>query len=214
MPEPDDTTADSNASATADVDAETNLVMTPGRLEAFSDAVIAIAITIMVLELRVPHRATIHALRPLVPVFLSYVLSFVYLGIYWNNHHHLIKRTNEVTGGILWANLHLLFWLSLFPFATAWLGENDFATTPSAFYGVVMLFAAIAYYILQTTIVAHQGRDSALARALGSDWKGKLSPALYLAAIGLAFVSQWIALTVYVLVALMWLVPDRRLERL
>jgi len=218
VPEPDDTTADSDASGNGDTNATTNtestLVMTPGRLEAFSDAVIAIAITIMVLELRVPHRATIHALRPLVPVFLSYVLSFVYLGIYWNNHHHLIKRTNEVTGGILWANLHLLFWLSLFPFATAWLGENDFATTPSAFYGVVMLFAAIAYYILQTTIVAHQGRDSALARALGSDWKGKLSPALYLAAIGLAFVSQWIALTVYVLVALMWLVPDRRLERL
>jgi len=218
VPEPDDTTADSDASGNGDTNAtpntESTLVMTPGRLEAFSDAVIAIAITIMVLELRVPHRATIHALRPLVPVFLSYVLSFVYLGIYWNNHHHLIKRTNEVTGGILWANLHLLFWLSLFPFATAWLGENDFATTPSAFYGVVMLFAAIAYYILQTTIVAHQGRDSALARALGSDWKGKLSPALYLAAIGLAFVSQWIALTVYVLVALMWLVPDRRLERL
>jgi uncharacterized membrane protein len=214
VPEPDDTTADADASAAADADAESNLVMTPGRLEAFSDAVIAIAITIMVLELRVPHRATLHALRPLVPVFLSYVLSFVYLGIYWNNHHHLIKRTNEVTGGILWANLHLLFWLSLFPFATAWLGENDFATTPSAFYGLVMLFAAIAYYILQTTIVAHQGRDSALARALGSDWKGKLSPVLYLAAIGLAFVSQWIALTIYVLVALMWLVPDRRLERL
>ncbi len=147
-------------------------------------------------------------------MFLSYVLSFVYLGIYWNNHHHLIKRTEEVTGGILWANLHLLFWLSLFPFATAWLGENDFATTPSAFYGVVMLFAAIAYYILQTTIVAHQGRDSALAQALGSDWKGKLSPLLYLAAIGLAFVSQWIALAIYVLVALMWLIPDRRLERL
>ena len=188
--------------------------MTSTRLEAFSDGVVAILITIMVLELRIPHRATLHALRPLVPVFLSYVLSFVYLGIYWNNHHHLIKRTNEVTGGILWANLHLLFWLSLFPFATAWLGENDFATTPSAFYGVVMLFAAIAYYILQTTIVAHQGRDSALARALGSDWKGKLSPALYLAAIGLAFVSQWIALAIYILVALMWLIPDRRLERL
>jgi uncharacterized membrane protein len=193
---------------------DTSMVMTPGRLEAFSDAVIAIAITIMVLELRIPHRATLHALRPLVPVFLSYVLSFVYLGIYWSNHHHLLKRTDEVTGGILWANLHLLFWLSLFPFATAWLGENDFATTPAAVYGVVMLFAAIAYYILQTTIVAHQGRDSALARALGSDWKGKLSPILYLAAIGLAFVSQWIALAIYVLVALMWLIPDRRLERL
>jgi uncharacterized membrane protein len=212
VPEPDNTDADGETTAGATVD--TNMVMTPGRLEAFSDAVIAIAITIMVLELRVPHEATLHALRPLVPVFLSYVLSFVYLGIYWNNHHHLIKRTDEVTGGILWANLHLLFWLSLFPFATAWLGENDFATTPSAFYGMVMLFAAIAYYILQTTIVAHQGRDSALAHALGSDWKGKLSPVLYLAAIGLAFVSQWIALAIYVLVALMWLIPDRRLERL
>ncbi len=187
--------------------------MTPGRLEAFSDAVIAIAITIMVLELEVPHEASLHALRPLVPVFLSYVLSFVYLGIYWNNHHHLIKRTSEVTGGILWANLHLLFWLSLFPFATAWMGENDFATTPVAIYGVVLACAAIAYVILQLVIVRHEGTDSPLARALGRDWKGKASMVLYAAAIGLAFVNRWIATAIYVVVALMWLVPDRRLER-
>lgn len=187
--------------------------MTPGRLEAFSDAVIAIAITIMVLELEVPHEASLHALRPLVPVFLSYVLSFVYLGIYWNNHHHLIKRTSEVTGGVLWANLHLLFWLSLFPFATAWMGENDFATTPVAIYGVVLACAAIAYVILQLVIVRHEGTDSALARALGRDRKGKASTVLYAAAIGLAFVNRWIAIAIYVVVALMWLVPDRRLER-
>jgi len=192
---------------------ETHEVMTPGRLEAFSDAVIAIAITIMVLELKVPHATTIHALRPLVPVFLSYVLSFVYLGIYWNNHHHLIKRTHTVTGGILWANLHLLFWLSLFPFATGWVGENDFATTPVAIYGVVLLCAGSAYYVLQTVIVRHEGPDSAIARALGRDWKGKLSPILYAMAIGLAFVDRWIAVAIYMLVAVMWLVPDRRLER-
>jgi len=207
VPTPDD--ADPEVEARADVDA----VMTPGRLEAFSDAVIAIAITIMVLELKIPDEATLDALRPLVPVFLSYVLSFVYLGIYWNNHHHLIKRTTEVTGGILWANLHLLFWLSLFPFATAWVGENDFATTPVIVYGVVLLCAAIAFFILQTVIVRHEGPDSPLARALGRDWKGKLSPTLYAAAIGLAFVNRWLAVAVYALVAVMWLVPDRRLER-
>jgi uncharacterized membrane protein len=187
--------------------------MTTSRLEAFSDAVIAIIITIMVLELKIPHGVHLRALRPLVPVFLTYVLSFVYLGIYWNNHHHLLQRTESVSGGILWANLHLLFWLSLFPFATGWWGENHFATTPTAIYGVVLLFAGVAYYILQSTIVARQGRDSALARALGSDWKGKLSPILYLCAIGLAFVNRWIAVGIYVAVALIWLVPDRRLER-
>jgi uncharacterized membrane protein len=193
--------------------ADPGSMMTPGRLEAFSDAVIAILITIMVLELKVPHSAALHALRPLVPVFLSYVLSFVYLGIYWNNHHHLLKRTSTVTGGILWANLHLLFWLSLFPFATAWMGENHFATVPVACYGVVTLCAALAYYLLQTVIVRHEGRDSALALALGSDWKGKVSPVLYASAIGLAFVNRWIAVGIYVLVALIWLVPDRRLEQ-
>ena len=216
MPAPDDTTPDDTTPDDTTADGARNgdeAVMTPGRLEAFSDAVIAIAITIMVLELKIPHEATLDALRPLVPVFLSYVLSFVYLGIYWNNHHHLLKRTSEVTGGILWANLHLLFWLSLFPFATAWVGENDFATTPVAIYGVVLLCAAIAYFILSTTIVHHEGPDSALARALGRDWKGKVSVVLYAAGIGLAFVSRWIAVAIYVGVALMWLVPDRRLER-
>jgi uncharacterized membrane protein len=187
--------------------------MTTARLEAFSDAVIAILITIMVLELKIPHGVHLHALRPLVPIFLTYVLSFVYLGIYWNNHHHLLQRTESVSGGILWANLNLLFWLSLFPFVTGWWGENHFATTPTAVYGVVLLCAAIAYYVLQSVIVARQGRDSELARALGSDWKGKSSLALYAIGIGLAFVNRWIALAIYVFVALMWLVPDRRLER-
>jgi uncharacterized membrane protein len=192
---------------------ESSETMTPGRLEAFSDAVIAIVITIMVLELRIPHGVHLHALRPLVPVFLTYALSFVYLGIYWNNHHHLLRRTTSVSGGILWANLHLLFWLSLFPFATGWMGENHFATTPTAFYGVVLLCAAIAYYVLQSVIVAHEGRDSPLARALGSDWKGKVSPVLYAVAIATAFLNRWVALGIYIFVALLWLVPDRRLER-
>ena len=191
----------------------TRAVMTTGRLEAFSDAVIAIIITIMVLELRIPHRVQLDALRPLVPVFLTYVLSFVFLGIYWNNHHHLLQRTESVSGGVLWANLHLLFWLSLFPFATGWMGENHFATTPTAIYGVVLLCAAIAYYVLTQVIVARQGRNSPLARALGRDWKGKVSPVLYVAAIGLAFVNRWIAVAIYVVVAVMWIVPDRRLER-
>ena len=191
----------------------TSSAMSTARLEAFSDAVIAIIITIMVLELHVPHSAKLSALRPLVPVFLSYVLSFVYLGIYWNNHHHLLQRTASVSGGILWANLHLLFWLSLFPFATAWWGENHFAKTPTAVYGVVLLLAAIAYYILQSVIVAREGRDSALARALGSDWKGKISPILYVSGIALSFVNRWIGVGLYVLVAVIWLVPDRRLER-
>ncbi|HEY7135908.1 MAG TPA: TMEM175 family protein [Acidimicrobiia bacterium] len=187
--------------------------MTTSRLEAFSDAVIAIVITIMVLELKVPHGAHLRALRPLVPVFLTYVLSFVYLGIYWNNHHHLLQRTDSVSGGILWANLHLLFWLSLFPFATGWWGENHFATTPTVAYGVVLLCAGIAYYTLQSVIVARQGSDSALARALGFDAKGKASMILYAIAIGLAIVNRWIAVGIYVFVALIWLIPDRRLER-
>jgi len=187
--------------------------MEKNRLEAFSDGVLAIIITIMVLELKVPHGEDFPALAPLLPVFLSYVLSFIYVGIYWNNHHHMFQSTKNVSGGILWANLHLLFWLSLFPFSTAWIGENHLAALPTAAYGVVLLMAAIAYYVLQQTIIARQGRDSLLKSALGSDWKGRLSPALYLAAIPLAFVSPWIATGLYTFVALMWLVPDRRIER-
>jgi len=187
--------------------------MGKGRLEAFSDGVLAIIITIMVLELKVPHSADLSALWPLVPVFSSYVLSFIYIGIYWNNHHHLLHSARQVSGGILWANLHLLFWLSLFPFATAWMGENHAAPIPSAAYGFVLLMAAIAYLVLQRTILAHDGNDSLLAAALGSDWKGKLSPLAYLAAIPLAFVSSSIAGALYVAVALIWLIPDRRIER-
>lgn len=183
------------------------------RLEAFSDGVIAIIITIMVLELKVPHGDTIEALTPLFPVFLSYVLSFVYLGIYWNNHHHMLHAAHRVTGAILWANLHLLFWLSLIPVTTGWMGENHFAPAPAAIYGAVLLMAAIAYWILQQLIIASQGRDSLLKKAVGSDWKGKLSPILYAVAIVLAFWSQWISIGLYVLVALIWLVPDRRIER-
>jgi len=188
--------------------------MKSSRLEAFSDGVIAIIITIMVLELKVPHTADLAALKPLLPVFLSYVLSFLYVGIYWNNHHHLLHSTKHVTGGILWANLHLLFWLSLFPFMTAWMGENHLAPTPAAVYGFVLLMAAIAYYILQRAIVKLQGPDSLLAAAIGKDWKGKLSPALYLIAIPLAFVNPWIANGLFVFVALLWLIPDRRIERI
>jgi uncharacterized membrane protein len=182
------------------------------RLEAFSDGVIAILITIMVLELRVPLRSDLAALRALVPVFLTYVLSFVNIGIYWNNHHHMLQATERINGTILWANLHLLFWLSLFPFFTGWVGENHFATLPMAAYGGVLLLAAIAYFLLQTAIVAEQGPDSTLATALGRDLKGKISPAIYAAAIPLAFVNRWVALALYVAVALLWLVPDRRLE--
>jgi uncharacterized membrane protein len=187
--------------------------MEKNRLEAFSDGVIAIIITIMVLELKVPHTAALAELKPLLPVLLSYVLSFIYVGIYWNNHHHLFHSTEKITGGILWANLHLLFWLSLFPFTTGWVGENHLAPTPTAVYGFVLLMAAIAYYILQRTIITQQGRNSLLAAAIGKDWKGKISPLVYLAAIPLAFVSPWLASGLYVLVALMWLVPDRRIER-
>ena len=183
------------------------------RLEAFSDAVIAIAITIMVLELKVPHEASFRAVMPLIPVFLSYVLSFVYLGIYWNNHHHMVHACTRVTGRILWANLHLLFWLSLFPFATGWMGENHFAALPSALYGVVLLAAAVAYWLLQQAIIAAQGDESVLRRAIGSDWKGKLSPLLYVVAIALTYVASWMAQIIYVAVAMLWLVPDRRIER-
>ncbi len=186
--------------------------MTPTRLEAFSDGVIAILITIMVLELKVPQGSEWDALRPLLPVFLTYVLSFVNLGIYWNNHHHLIHAVERVSGAILWANLHLLFWLSLVPFVTGWMGENHFAPLPTAVYGGVMLAAAIAYTILQTTIVRRQGSGSKLAAALGSDVKGKLSLAAYVVAIPSAFINEWISDALYVAVALMWLIPDRRIE--
>jgi uncharacterized membrane protein len=187
--------------------------MQKNRLEAFSDGVLAIIITIMVLELKVPHGADSATLSGLLPVFLSYVLSFVYVGIYWNNHHHMFHGAGRVTGGILWANLHLLFWLSLFPFTTGWMGENHFAKLPTAVYGGVLFMAAIAYYILQRTIIAQQGRDGLLATALGLDWKGKLSPVLYLLGIMVAFVQPNLSHALYVLVALMWLVPDRRIER-
>jgi uncharacterized membrane protein len=188
--------------------------MGPGRLEAFSDGVLAIIITIMVLELRVPHGTDAASLRPLVPVLVSYVLSFVYLGIYWNNHHHMLHVTRRVNGAILWANLHLLFWLSLVPFVTGWMGENHFAPVPTAAYGVVLLMAAIAYWILQRTIIASQGRDSVLAAAVGRDVKGKLSPLFYAVAIPGAFIHPAIAGALYVAVALIWLAPDRRIERM
>jgi len=187
--------------------------MKSSRLEAFSDGVIAIIITIMVLELKEPHGTDLTDLKPLLPVFLSYVLSFLYVGIYWNNHHHLLHSTKHVTGGILWANLHLLFWLSLFPFTTAWVDENHLAPIPTAVYGFVLLMAAMAYYILQCSIIKLQGTDSVLAAAIGNDWKGKVSPLLYLIAIPLAFVSPLISNALFVLVALLWLIPDRRIER-
>ncbi|HET7587400.1 MAG TPA: TMEM175 family protein [Gammaproteobacteria bacterium] len=183
------------------------------RLTAFSDGVIAIIITIMVLELDVPDSASLVGLRVLVPVFLSYVLSFIYVGIYWNNHHHLLQAVEHVNGGVLWANLHLLFWLTLFPFATAWMGENHFAAWPTATYGVVLLLAAVAYYILAHALIALHGRTSALAQALGRDLKNIVSVILYAAAIPLAFVQAWVADLLYVAVAVMWLVPDRRIER-
>jgi len=187
--------------------------MTRGRLEAFSDGVIAIIITIMVLELRVPHDASWRSLIPIAPVFLSYVLSFVFVGIYWSNHHHLLQVVERVNGGVLWANLHLLFWLSLTPFVTAWMGENKFAAVPVALYGGVLLGAAIAYFILARSLLAIHAPDSPLATALGADFKGKISMAIYLLAIPLAFVRLWLACLLYVLVAVMWLVPDRRIEK-
>jgi uncharacterized membrane protein len=186
--------------------------MIKGRLEAFSDGVIAILITILVLELKIPHGADWNSLRPLLPVFLTYVLSFVYLAIYWNNHHHMLYAADQINGKILWANMHLLFWLSLVPFVTGWMGENHFAPLPTAIYGAVLLAAAIAYYILQQLIIAQQGAHSKLKAAVGKDIKGKLSPLIYMAAIPLAFVNQWISDGLYVLVALMWLIPDRRIE--
>jgi uncharacterized membrane protein len=188
--------------------------MEKNRLEAFSDGVLAIIITIMVLEMKVPHSSDWAALKPVLPVFLSYVLSFIYLGIYWNNHHHLLKACRRINAGIMWANLHLLFWLSLFPFVTGWMGENHFMPLPSALYGAVLLLAAVAYYILQTHIIAEQGgRHSKLAVAIGKDWKGKLSPVLYAIAIAASFFRPWLAGCIYVFVALTWLVPDRRIER-
>ena len=187
--------------------------MEKSRLEAFSDGVLAIIITIMVLELKVPHGDNFEALGPLVPVFLSYVLSFIYVGIYWNNHHHMFQVTRSVSGGILWANLHLLFWLSLFPFSTAWIGENHLASVPTAAYGVVLLMAGVAYLILQRMIIVQQGPNSVLAAAIGRDWKGRLSALAYLAAIPLAFVSPWISIGLYTSTAFAWLIPDRRIER-
>ena len=184
------------------------------RMEAFFDGVIAVIITIMVLEMKVPHGEGIETLFPLIPVLLSYVLSFVYLGIYWNNHHHMMQACHRVTGSMLWANLHLLFWLSLIPFTTGWMGENHFAKLPAVAYGAVLLMSAFAYLILQQRIIASQGEDSLLKKAVGSDWKGKLSPALYLAAILLAFLSPWLSVAVYVFAALIWVVPDRRIERI
>ncbi len=184
------------------------------RLEAFSDGVIAIIITIMVLEMKVPHGTSLEALRPLLPVFLSYLLSFIYIGIYWNNHHHLLHAARPINGAIMWANLHLLFWLSLVPFTTGWLGENHGAAWPTALYGLVLFMAALAYLILQNCITASQGKDSSLAKTLGWDWKGKLSPVCYLTAIALAWVSTALSDALYILVACIWLIPDRRIEKL
>ncbi len=187
--------------------------MTKGRLEAFSDGVIAIIITIMVLEMKVPHGDRLEDLRPLLPVFLSYVVSFLYVGIYWNNHHHMLHTCTAVTGPMLWANLHLLFWLSIFPFTTGWMGENHFTTVPTALYGVVLLLAAIAYLALQQTIIRSQGQDSILKKAIGRDWKGRLSPVLYIVAIIAALNSPSIGQAVLVIAALIWLIPDRRIEK-
>jgi uncharacterized membrane protein len=187
--------------------------MRTGRLEAFSDGVIAIIITIMVLEMKVPHGDSLDNLVTLLPVFLSYILSFVYVGIYWNNHHHMLHATTTVTGTILWANLHLLFWLSLFPFATGWMGENHFTALPTALYGAVLLMAAVAYYLLQQAIIRSQGPDSILKKAVGRDWKGKLSPVLYISAIVATWFSPWISEGIFVAAALIWLIPDRRIEK-
>lgn len=188
--------------------------MHKGRLEAFSDGVLAIIITIMVLEIRVPHGQEFRDLIPLMPILLSYVLSFIYIGIYWNNHHHMMQTVTEVTGGILWANLHLLFWLSLIPFATGWMGENHFAHEPMALYGFILLMASVAYPILQHIIIRSQHNDSVLAKAIGKDFKGKISPALYIVGIGFSFISSWIAGGLFILVALIWLIPDKRIEKI
>jgi uncharacterized membrane protein len=186
--------------------------MSTGRMEAFSDGVIAILITVMVLELEVPHGTTWDALGKVTPKLLTYVLSFIYLGIYWNNHHHMLQATERVNGAVLWANLHLLFWLSLVPYTTAWMGQNHVATIPTAAYGITLLAAGVAYFLLQTLIIREQGPDSVLKRAIGADWKGKASPGLYCAGIALTFVNHWLGIVLYVVVALMWLVPDRRVE--
>ena len=188
--------------------------MTKGRMEAFSDGVLAIIITIMVLEIKVPHGSNFNDLGPLLPIFLSYVLSFIYLGIYWNNHHHMMHTVKKVTGKILWANLHLLFWLSLVPFVTGWMGENHFATEPMALYGFILLMAAIAYFFLQNSIIRSQGKDSILKNAVGKDLKGKLSPMFYIIGIVMAWVSVWFSGAMFVLVAIIWLVPDKRIERI
>ncbi len=187
--------------------------MSKGRLEAFSDGVLAIIITIMVLELRIPHAADLAALQPLVPKLLSYAMSYVFLGIYWSNHHHMLQAVKHVDGRVMWANLHLLFWLSLTPFVTAWMGENDFAASPVAVYGVVMVLASVAYAVLARTLVRLHGSDSTLGRALGADFKGKISIVLYVAAVAAAFANRWISVALYLLVSIMWLVPDRRIER-
>jgi uncharacterized membrane protein len=187
--------------------------MTKNRLEAFSDGVMAIIITIMVLELKVPHGAGLNNLLPLLPVFLSYILSFIYVGIYWNNHHHLFHTVKNVSGGILWANLHLLFWLSLFPFVTGWMGENNFALLPTAVYGVILFMAGTAYFILEVTIIRQQGENSILAKAVGSDLKGKVSIIIYLIAIATAFISPLISQVLYIIVAFVWIIPDKRIEK-
>ncbi len=187
--------------------------MNKNRLEAFSDVVIAIIITIMVLELKVPHGAEFSDLNSLIPVFVSYILSFVYVGIYWNNHHHMFHAVQKVTGPIMWANLHLLFWLSVVPFVTAWAGENHFAPVPVLFYGVVLLMAALAYTILSLTIINHHGKDSAIAQAFGSDIKGKISTGLYITAVAVAYSLPIVACAIYVTVAIIWLVPDKRMEK-
>ena len=187
--------------------------MTKGRLEGFSDGVLAIIITIMVLEMKVPHGIDLHALQPILPIFLSYVLSFLYIGIYWSNHHHLFQAVKLIKGSVLWANLHLLFWLSLFPFVTGWMGENRFATWTVVTYGAVLIMAAIAYFILVRVLLAGHGADSALARAIGYDFKGKISVVIYAVGIGLALVNSWLGVALYTLVAVIWLIPDRRIER-
>ena len=194
--------------------AEREGTMHKARLEAFSDGVLAIIITIMVLELHIPHGQDLAALRPLLPVFLCYVLSFVYVGIYWNNHHHMLHAAKHVSGGVLWANLHLLFWLSLFPFVTGWMGENNFGSTPTALYGIVLMMAGVAYWILAHCIIANEGEESVLAKAIGKDRKGVLSVLLYAPAIPLSFVYHWAAQAIYVVVALIWMIPDRRIERI
>lgn len=188
--------------------------MNKSRMEAFSDGVLAIIITIMVLEIKVPHGSSFSDLVPLIPILLSYILSFIYLGIYWNNHHHMMHTVKKVTGGILWANLHLLFWLSLIPFATGWIGENHFAQEPMALYGLFLLMAAIAYYILQLQIIKTQGPDSILSKAIGKDIKGKISPILYIVGILFSWINLWMAGSFYILVALIWLIPDKRIERM